>query len=511
MLLTLVMPISQEPEYHKRAHSAMNLIELLDSTVARQPEHAAIIGPEDGAVLSYASFKDAVDATAKALAASGVKAGQCVGLHYPSGSDYIRLTYALWRLGACVVPIPVELSAEEKARICRDIAMNHLLAETEGIKQLAPALAGSPISLDEKVALAPAKRYRDAPAGFSKVNAAFIRFTSGTTGTSKGVVLSHETIRDRILAANDALGIGSADRVLWLLSMSYHFAVSIVAYISFGASIVLAKNHLARTLIETCNRHRITLIYGAPMHYELMAHDRGVDRLPDLRLAISTTIALKRSTVEAFARRFGHSLSQALGVIEIGLPCIDLHMREDKWGSVGRVLPAYEIRMDDVGLGDGLKAIRFRGKGFFDAYYDPWRTREEVMADGWFSTGDLGVLDADGYLFIKGRSKDVINVAGMKFFPQEVEEILNTHPAVKESCVFAHKHDLFGEVPHAHVVLRNEAGIAPSERQLKEYLGQRVALYKIPERIKFVSRLTRTASGKIVRDEERIVSQEKTA
>src|SRR5512139_361706 len=480
----------------------MNLVELLDATAARQPEHAAIIGPADGEVLSYAQFKTRVDETAGLLAGHGVCKGHCVGLHCPSGRDYIRLTYAIWRLGACVVPIPTELSAEEKMRVCQGIALDHVLTDRKGQGALAPAFDAPVQRVDEFIAIAPAKRFRETPAGFADVNAAFIRFTSGTTGTSKGVVLSHESIRDRIHAANEALKIGSEDRVLWLLSMSYHFAVSIVAYLSFGAAIVLARNHFAKFLIDACNRHGVSLIYGAPMHYELMAHDPGSERLPSLRLAISTTIALNRSTVEAFDRRFGHTLSQALGVIEIGLPCIDLYMRPDKWGSVGKLLPAYELRMEDVGLGSELRRIKFRGQGFFDAYYDPWRTREEVMADGWFDTGDLGVLDSDGYLFIKGRSKDIINVAGMKFFPQEVEAVLNAFPGVQESCVFARKHELFGEVPHAQVVLA-KPGVA-GEPELKEFLGQHLAPYKIPEQIEIVPALVRTASGKLVRDEHRI-------
>lgn len=488
----------------------MNLVELLDATAARQPEHPAIVGPAEGATLSYAQFKTSVDDTAQMLSSFGVRKGQCVGLHYPSGRDYIRLTYAIWRLGACVVPIPTELSAEEKMRVCQGIALDHILSDRAGQKMLSPAFAGPCQEVDKLIWIAPAKRLRETPAGFGEVNAAFIRFTSGTTGTSKGVVLSHETIRDRIHAANEALKIGSEDKVLWLLSMSYHFAVSIVAYISFGASIVLARNHFAKSLIEACNRYGITLIYGAPMHYELMAHETGSDRLPSLRLAISTTIALNRSTVEAFDRRFGHTLSQALGVIEIGLPCIDLHMRPDKWGSVGKLLPAYELRMEDVGLGDELRRIKFSGKGFFDAYYDPWRPREEVMADGWFDTGDLGVLDADGYLFIKGRGKDIINVAGMKFFPQEVESILNAYPGVQESCVFSHKHELFGEVPHAQVVLTNSVGGSFSDAELKEFLAKHLAHYKIPELIEVVPGLVRTASGKLVRDEQRIKSREKS-
>ncbi len=483
----------------------MNLIELFELRASSQPDQAAIIDPGKVAITSYGELLAQIDETAEILAEAGVKKGQCIGLHYRSGQDYIRFTYAVWRLGACVVPIPVELKTNEKLRICQDIVLHHIITDAAGKNELHATVA-APYAECAGGSIAEVRQLKQPPQEFTHVNAAFIRFTSGTTGASKGVVLSHETIRDRIAAANDVLKIDHHDRVLWLLSMSYHFAVSIVAYLSYGAAIILAPNHFARTLIDCGRQHGATLIYGAPVHYDLMAADKSEEKLPDLRLAISTTIALRRKTVEAFHRRFGVRLSQALGIIEIGLPCIDLEMPEEKWGTVGKLLPSYEIRMEDVGMGDRLKEIKFRGKGLFDAYYDPWRWREEVMADGWFSTGDLGVLDDDGYLFIHGRSKDVINVAGMKFFPQEVERVLDAHPQVVESCVYAHRHEMFGEVPHARVIL--QPGSELDETALKQYLANQVAPYKIPERLLFTDSLLHTASGKLVRDEHRILQQQ---
>jgi long-chain acyl-CoA synthetase len=113
---------------------------------------------------------------------------------------------------------------------------------------------------------------------------------------------------------------------------------------------------------------------------------------------------------------------------------------EAKPGSVGLPLPAYRLRLRDMASGGDLKAIDVRGKGMIDAYYRPWRTRAEITTDGWFETGDLGRFDADGYLYILGRSKEMISVGGMKFFPQEVEAVLESHPAIAQACVFAEPH-----------------------------------------------------------------------
>jgi long-chain acyl-CoA synthetase len=121
------------------------------------------------------------------------------------------------------------------------------------------------------------------------------------------------------------------------------------------------------------------------------------------------------------------------------------------------------------------------------------------MTNGWFRTGDVGAVDADGCLFLRGRLKEVINVLGMKFFPQEVEAVLTSHPAVASACVFARPNPRLGEVPEARVVLRPRLKACPSERDLMAHCQQRLADFKVPERIEFVDALACTASGKVLR------------
>jgi long-chain acyl-CoA synthetase len=377
--------------------------------------------------------------------------------------------------------------------------MDALISSTKTLFALRPVLTGTPTPLFGSFVLSPIQTFREHPAGFSELNAAFLRFTSGTTGASKGVILSHETIRERIAAANEVLNLGPQDRVVWLLSMSYHFAVSIVSYLSYGATILLCDGPFAADILTTAARHGGTVIYGSPVHYDLMAHAENAPALPHLRLAVSTTTALRAETAEAFAARFGRPLVQAYGIIEIGLPCINADRPGEKKTAVGKVLPAYQIRLRDVGAGAEGRAIQFRGPGLIDAYYEPFRRRDEIMPDGWFDTGDLGALDADGCLHILGRAKEMISVGGMKFFPQETEEVLAAHPAVAEACVFARADRRLGEIGAARVVLKKGVELPPDERELKDYCAQRLAAYKVPESIEFVDDLPRTASGKPLR------------
>jgi long-chain acyl-CoA synthetase len=133
-----------------------------------------------------------------------------------------------------------------------------------------------------------------------------------------------------------------------------------------------------------------------------------------------------------------------------------------------------------------------------DAYYDPWQTRDQIMPDGWFRTGDLGYVDQEGYLFLRGRSKDVICVMGMKFFPQEVERVIAAHPQVQAASVFATSDERSGERVHARVVTRGDADLAHFKRNLRQHCRERLASYKVPDEIEVVSALPRTASGKIL-------------
>jgi long-chain acyl-CoA synthetase len=475
----------------------MNLYDVFRETVSRQPKSPAILGPGPSDVLSYEQLDDRIRRTAERLERAGAGAGHCVGLHCPSGIDYIVLTYALWRCGSCAVPIPVELAAGEKQTVCREIALDFVISREKTASFIEPFQPGALTELVPGVVVAPIRSPRRHPAGFRAINSAFLRFTSGTTGAAKGVVLSHETIRERTLAANGVLHIGPTDRVIWLLSMSYHFAVSIVGYLSFGAGVVLLPNHFARAILDATERHRATVIYGSPAQYEWLAASEPPAALPTVRMAVSTTTSLSGSTAEAFRERFGLPLTQALGIIEIGLPFINADFAADRSEAVGRVLPAYRLRMEDVGLGEHREVL-LAGPGFLDAYYQPWRTRAEIMPDGWFRTGDVGEVDADGCLFLRGRIKDLIDVLGTKFFPQEVEVVLLAHPAVAAARVFARRDPRLGEVPRACVVAR-EPGRPPSEEELLEFCRRRLAGFKVPENITFVDTLPQTASGKVLR------------
>jgi long-chain acyl-CoA synthetase len=476
---------------------ALNLYDVFHQTARARPDQAALLGPGPQEVLSYRALDEAILQTSARLASAGVGPGACVGLHARSGPSYIVATYAAWHRGACVVPVPVELAGPEKDTILRTVALDYVISPTDTAAFIAPYLHGPPVELGPGTAVHPVTPLRARPPELSSVNAAFVRFTSGTTAAAKGVVLSHETIHERIHGANEGLRLGPDDRVVWLLSMAYHFAVSIVSYLSFGAGIILSPNNFADTILGAARRHGGTVVYGSPAHYAWLAAAPTAKPWPELRLPISTTASLDRATAEAFRARFGVAVVQALGIIEVGLPFLNLTHAEQRPEAVGQVLPAYELRLEDVDLGPGARAVLLRGPGLVDAYYDPWKPRSAILSEGWFRTGDVAEMDADGCLVLRGRLEEVINVLGMKFFPQEVEVVLAAHPAVESARVFARPDRHLGEVPHAQVVLRPDLP-PPEEGELVAHCRRELAPFKVPESVEVVRALPRTASGKVL-------------
>jgi len=484
----------------------LNLAECFDQKVKQQPEHPLILGQKVPDRRSYAEFGEDIQLLAKKLKDAGVNAGNNIGLHYQSGRDYIAFVYAIWDCGACVTPLPVELTVPEKQLIFQHIHLDAVISGVNLLDEIKMSIQPVAIPLTAQAVLAKVDAVCKAPPQLAEINAAFIRFTSGTTGDAKGVVLSHESIYERIQAANQVLQINHNDRILWLLSMAYHFTVSIVAYLTFGASIILPKNSFGITLLTAAEQNGATLMYGSPIHYSLMTHDNSGKTLPpELRLAIVTTTTLRPEIADTFYKRFGCVLNETYGIIELGLPAINVSHSREKQGSVGRMLSDYELQLD-CPPGQSQGEIAIKGKGMLDAYYSPWKSRDSILQqnNGWFKTGDLGRLDEDGFLYIVGRSKEMISVGGMKFFPEEVESILENHPAIHAACVFGIKAQRLGEKAMAHLILA-EGENAPDGDELKTYCTPFLASYKIPEQFQWVKHLKYTASGKLIRNAEKLL------
>lgn len=462
----------------------MRLHELIGCSAQQWPEKIAVTDGHGS--ITYAELAEKVDELSRKLKASGVGPGHGVGIKFRNGREFIIAAFAVFSAGGVLLPIFHQMKGEEVEELVRSTGLHAVIDDEAGDMRL------SWTGEDRERAFAD---FVDDPV--------FVRFTSGTTGASKGVVLTNRGVLERTAAANIGLGLTSGDVVLWLLPMSFHFLVSIVLYLEVGATIVVSPDHLAGTILDLANRHSATFLYASPTHYRLLAADRSGAQLPTIKKAISTSSTLPPEVSRAFFERYGLAVWQAYGIIEVGIPLINDRSLE-KPESVGRPVGGCEASV----MGEDLLPVphghvgqlAFKGPGMFAGYMSPPRETKEILSSGWFLSGDQAVQDEDGYFTIAGRSKSMINVAGNKVFPEEVEAVLNRHPHVEASRVFKKPHPQMGEVVHADV-LPTDSGRPLDMEELLDFCRIRLSGYKVPHSVSIVIDIGRTLSGKISRKE----------
>ena len=478
----------------------MNLVELLYGSAERHSPRRAMTDVRSGRSLSYGQLAREAQRIGAFLKIHGVGPGQRIGLLAPNDLAYVPAAFGLLASGACLVPLASNLTPTETAEIVRDVQLNGCLAWPK-----AGVLAGARVA-DVQGGECDGFRFQwldreaEAPAEFYSLNPAFIRFTSGTTARSKGVVLSHEATAARVEAADRVLAFSEEDRILWVLPLAYHFAVTIVAYVRAGTHILMCPDTLPRAMVDAVHRLKPSVLYAAPLHFERMANLGPSQPFTSIRVTLSTAAPISPAVMDRFQSVHGVPVGQAYGIIEAGLPCINVRAGDLPTTSVGLPVPGYEIavfsdegvRQDPGALGE----IAVRGNGLFSAYYVPWQLREQVTRDGWFLTGDIGSRDESGAVYLKGRKKAVIFVAGLKFFPEEVEECITQFPGVKEARVFGRAHAHLGEVPCAEIVLDSTGCDLDA---LKAHCARALSPYKVPVEFTVVKAVPRTPGGKILR------------
>jgi len=450
--------------------------------------------------VSYGELLVSAEMISAILKREGVRQFHRVGLLCGDSIDYIVASLAVLSLSAVIVPISPEQTATEIDAIVDSMSLNFLIFEKGQYNQRGAQSFEKETFYTKELYLLERGNVDEPCSEYYNINPAFIRFSSGTTGRSKGIVLSHEAIIERTDAADKGLKITSDDTVLWVLSMSFHFVVTILLFLRRASTIVLCNHSFPESLIQGIVSHNGTFIYASPFHYNLLSRSEllSPEALKQVRLAISTAMKLPRSIADGFHSRFGLELTEAYGIIEVGLPFINFFTDKGTRGAVGKALPDYEVAIHNKDT-EGVGEIYIKGKGMVDAYFSPWQSRSSILKQGWFKTGDLGKIDKRGFLTIVGRDKDVINFAGMKVFTYEVESVLNQHPLIKESMVYGVPHPQYGQLPVARIVLKQGEEDLLGLDDLRKFCYQNMAQYKVPKDFEFVSQLPKTASGKIKR------------
>jgi malonyl-CoA/methylmalonyl-CoA synthetase len=386
--------------------------------------------------------------------------------------------------------------------VCRPQAeeMITVLAQTSGCKKV--------FTLDENAGGSLMQAARNFPITFATIQVdeselAAILYTSGTTGRSKGAMLSHKNLASNVRVLHNYWGFKPDDVLLHTLPIFHIHGLFVAANLNLynGSRMYFLKKFESSQAIDYIEKS--TLFMGVPTYYVRLLTEQKFDKnlCRNMRLFVSGSAPLLQETFESFKQKTGHTILERYGMSETGMNTSNPLNSERKGGTVGLPLPGTNLRIADennAGLPAGeIGGIQVKGDNVFSGYWRmPEKTREEFTADGYFKTGDVGKVDEQGYVSIVGRSKDLVISGGYNVYPKEIEELIDAMPGVVESAVIGVPHPDFGEAVTAVVVKKKDANEL-TDASIIQALKKEIANYKVPKKVFFVDDLPRNAMGKV--------------
>ncbi len=461
---------------------------IIDQSATRWPGRAAVID-QDG-YYSYRQLQAEADNIASVLFDLDVAPGSVVGISVADARGFMASLFGLLKAKCVAIPVAPHAPQAEQIRIISEAGVAWLISggssrqrtektsgEVCGVSIKSLVWEGYRLSIAScraTLKTAVLNRFQDA---------AVIRYTSGTTGRAKGVVLSHKAVHERTDASIRLLGLTDSDVVLTPLSISYHFIASALSCLKAGATILDCSAVSADQMLNLGIAHEATVLYAAPIHYEEMSNVKLLRSFPSLRSAVSTSALLPKSVAESFFERFSIRLTQVYGIIEVGLPLWN-ELESMEPSALGICKHPYEACVVDehgvaVPVGN-VGELAIRGPGLFSGYLLGAASAADLFMLGgeWFLTGDLVVQDELGIILYRGRKKSVINSGGNKIFPEEVEEVLLRCPEIRAVRVSAKPDPRLGSLIVAEVVVDPEKG--PAVDEWSAICKTELSSYKVP-------------------------------
>ncbi|MGC4962190.1 long-chain-fatty-acid--CoA ligase [Gordonia sp. DT101] len=485
-----------------------NLSENLTAAANARPDATALICGDSK--LSYDEFDRAAAKTATLLAELGIDPGDRVGLMLPNTPAFAVLFYGIARRGAIAVPMNPLLKAREIEFYLANTGATALFAAptfADEAQQAAEAAGTTCIPVDDGSLvsmLADVEPQAEATPRDDE-DTAVILHTSGTTGQPKGAELTHRGLgRNAEVCVRTLFEATPDDVVMGCLPLFHVFGLTcgLNASVLAGATLTLMPRFDPAEALEVIERDRVTIFQGVPTMYSaLIAARRPTHDTSSLRTCASGGAALPAQVIADFEKAFGAMILEGYGLSETSpVACFNHPNRIRKAGSIGTPIEGVEMRVVDEG-GNSVTVgapgeLQVRGHNVMKGYWHlPEATADAIDADGWFSTGDVGTLDDDGYYTIIDRTKDMIIRGGFNVYPREIEEVIYEHPAVAAAAVIGIPHDSLGEEIGAAVTLKPGRSISGDD--LRDYIKARVAAYKYPRKIWFLDALPTGATGKI--------------
>jgi long-chain acyl-CoA synthetase len=492
--------------------TGVNLAHIIDGHPA---DHPALISAN--ITVSYGELRSQVACVRGGLAGLGVGEGDRVAIIAGNGIPFVVTYLAAVGLGAVIVPLNPASPAAELTRQLRTVAATVVLVgrgvagvwrgvDAPSVEHVvaveAESVAGA-VAWSELLAAEPVEQVVDvAPS-----HLAVLMFTSGTAGAPRAAMLTHGNLlanQRQVLAVPGT--VSSDDVVYGVLPLFHVFGLNVTLGLTLaaGGTLLLVQRFDPATAIESIRARKVTAVPGVPSMWAAFAHfdEAPADAFATVRRGSSGAAKLPVAVAERIRDRFGLELSEGYGLTEAAAVVSTSAGLPARFGSVGRVVDGVDVRVvdeqgDDVLVGDAGE-VWVRGENVFAGYLDdPEATARVLSPDGWLRTGDVAMLDEDGFMYLVDRAKDQIIVSGFNVFPAEVEDVLTSHPDVAEAGVIGVAHPHTGEAVKAYVVA--EPGAALDEDGLIEFARDHLARYKCPSKVIFVDKLPRNAAGKLVR------------
>ncbi|HXG10859.1 MAG TPA: acyl--CoA ligase [Gemmataceae bacterium] len=487
---------------------------LADLFSHAEPAHAAVILPEDGFSTSYRDLADQVEALASVVRQSGLQPGDVVAVVLPNGLEYLAVFLAVTRARLIAAPLNPAYKPEEFRFYLEDSGARAVIAppNTHPVRDVARELE-LPVwiaSRDSKGTVRLEGKGLRSGAGTSPEppcpdDTALFLHTSGTTSRPKGVPLTHGNLMASIrnIAGHYRLSPTDVGLVVMPLFHVHGLIGATLASFFAGGSVVVPPRFSAGAFWPTAKAHRVTWYSAAPTIHQVLLMRADADGAPvhsGFRFIRSCSAALAAATMAQLENRFDAPVIEAYAMTEAShqMTSNPLPPGVRKPGSVGRGTNVDVAIMDESGqlLPCGTPGeVVIRGPNVTRGYHNNPEANAAAFTKGWFRTGDRGVLDADGYLTLIGRIKELINRGGEKISPLEVDAALLAHPAVAEAATFAAPDPKYGEEVHAAVVLKGDATV----EQLQAHCRSRLADFKVPKVIHLVKELPKGPTGKVQR------------
>jgi malonyl-CoA/methylmalonyl-CoA synthetase len=465
----------------------------------------------DGKSMTYAALLDETARYANALQRLGIKKGDRIAVQLEKSPAVILIYLASVRLGAIFLPLNTGYTLNELDYFISDSGAALVIGDPDSEHGLAPLAKrhgaqfethaqGSGGTFFEKAKTA-SNDFANVPCGPDDLAA--ILYTSGTTGRSKGAMLSHDNLASNAKALVATWRFTHHDVLIHALPVFHTHGLFVATNVTLFAasSMIFLPKFDAKSVIGFM--HRASVLMGVPTFYTRLLDEPSLttETTATMRLFVSGSAPLLAETHREWKRRTGHAILERYGMTETNMNTSNPYEGERIAGTVGMALQSVEVRVVDPESGARIEQgqigmIEVKGPNVFKGYWNmPEKTKAEFRADGFFITGDLGQFDANGYLSIVGRGKDLIISGGLNIYPKEVEEEIDALEGVLESAVIGVPHPDFGEGVVAVIV--REKGSTLDEKGVMSGLDGRLARFKLPKRIIFVDALPRNTMGKV--------------